>query len=63
MADETEVYTVRKCINQLYRPKMEVPKEIRPKGCGNCFRCRTHKDNLDCSCYWPVGLMKFKRKK
>lgn len=59
MADERRINILVKCINQLVRPKIKVPKFIRPKGCGDCTTCESCPKNLNCSCYIPIGLTSY----
>lgn len=57
MTDEKKIRGVEKCINQLVRPKVKIPKWMRREGCGDCTICETHIDNLNCKCRIPVGLI------
>ena len=63
MTNERRVRTLKRCINQLVRPKIYVPRFIRPEGCGDCTKCKPHSDNLKCSCYTPVDLIKIREKR
>jgi len=46
------------CINQLIRPKIEIPKWMRGEGIGDCTKCKPCFKNLECKHYTPVGLIK-----
>lgn len=54
---DSKIKTIVKCINQLIRPKIKVPRFARPEGCGDCTTCVPCERNIDCSCYTPVGLV------
>lgn len=56
---DKKVHVLVKCINQLIRPKVKVPKFMRRKGCGDCTTCETHINNKNCKCYMPVGLISY----
>lgn len=55
--DKHNLFTRTMCINQLIRPKEEIPKHMRPKGMGNCVKCKTCYKNFTCTGYSPVSLM------
>jgi len=44
----------RKCINQLFRPKLVLPKWMRPPGMGDCTTCHTCGKNETCIGYQPA---------
>lgn len=62
MSNERKPLTRTVCINQLFRPKMKIPKWMSPKGRGDCTTCKPCSKNLKCSCYTPVGLILIEEK-
>jgi len=48
----------KKCINQLFRPKMAMPVWMRPKGMGDCTTCKPCENNTACTGFYPApGLL------
>jgi hypothetical protein len=41
---------MKKCINQIIRPKLD----IKIEGCGDCTKCTTDELNKNCKLYYPV---------
>jgi len=56
--DGYEQFIRMKCINQMIRPKIKIPKWMRAEGVGDCTTCKTCLKNLECKHYTPVGLIK-----
>jgi len=47
-----------RCINQLIRPKVQIPKWMWwDDGIGDCSTCKPCPQNLKCKGYTPVSLM------
>ena len=46
------LWKMEKCINQIFRPQTDV----RIEGKGECKKCISHPDNINCVCYSPAKI-------
>jgi len=52
-----EQFIRMKCLNQIIRPKVKLPKWMLPKGIGDCTVCQPCLKNLECKGYIPVSII------
>ena len=55
MPENLEV-TCSRCINQVFRPTLQIPSYARPENTGDCTVCTADKRNGYCQSYNPIRV-------